>query len=253
MSVRVMAVVWEYDLPATEKLVLLVIADHADDWGENAYPGVARIAKRASITERHARRILHDLSDRGFLKIDRQMGGGKDLRDDRRPNRYRILGMTPVSSRGIDGGTRMSERPDTHVRHGGTPMSADTSIEPSKNYPSSDASSDWFDEFWESYPRKVGKRDASTVFRRLMRLGDSPSKDRVLGAVEALKAEGREMRFIPHPATWLRQGRWDDEIQVEESSPAIVEAKPLCGRCDRGWLVEVENGVERLGKCPCQL
>ena len=30
--------------------------------------------------------------------------------------------------------------------------------------------------------------------------------------------------FIPYPATWLRQGRWDDELTIK--LPDVVEQKP---------------------------
>ena len=26
----------------------------------------------------------------------------------------------------------------------------------------------------------------------------------------------KEKKFIPHPATWLNQGRWDDELEKQE-------------------------------------
>jgi hypothetical protein len=249
-----MAIVWEFDLPATEKLILLVIADHADDYGENAYPGIARIARRASVTERHARRILHDLAARGLLRIDRQRGGGIDVRADRRPNRYAIIGVTQVSGRSANGGTPTSERGDTGVRHGGTPMSSDPSVEPSENNLHDSALLQRFDEFWLAYPRKVGKREARQVFARLMRTRSAPNQEELMASLASLVAEGREMRFIPHPATWLRQGRWEDE----PSPPtAVVEAprvpKPLCGSCRNGWVEIVENGEERLRRCDCQL
>jgi hypothetical protein len=251
MSVRVMAAIWELPLPPTEKLVLLVIADHADDNGENAYPGVARIAKRASITERHTRRILQELVREGWLSIDRQMGGGVDLRSDRRPNRYRLNGVTSVSGRIADGVTPVSERGDMGVRNGVTPMSADTSLEPSTNSLPSEELLSRFNEFWVAYPRKVGKRDAQTTFVRLMRRQEAPTQDQVLRAVAGLIAEGREMRFIPHPATWLRQGRWDDEMPTQEAEPVFVE-KPFCGQCQRGWVSVIEDGGERLARCDCQ-
>lgn len=249
-----MALVWEFDLPATEKLVLLVIADHADDYGENAYPGIARIARRASVTDRHARRILHDLAARGYLRIDRQRGGGLDLRADRRPNRYAILGLTSVSGRDLNGGTSTSERGDMGVRHGGTPVSSDTSVEPSENHPSLNEIRGRFAEFWAVYPRKVGKRDAEAVFARLVRHGSGPSQRELLDAVALLVSEGREMRFIPHPATWLRQGRWEDEVGLPATQEAsqVVE-KPLCGVCHGGWVEVVEDGQERLARCDCQL
>ena len=255
MSIRMMAVVWELDLPPTEKLVLLIIADHADDNGQNAYPGIARIARRASLSERQVQRILSDLVKRNLLVIDRQRGGGVDLRSDRRPNRYAIVGVTSTSSRGVDGVTFEGLRGDISALHGVTPMSPNPSIEQPIEHSGAEVIGETFERFWNAYPRKVGKRDAKMVFVRMMRRNDAPPIDDVLGAVAVLVAENREMRFIPHPATWLRQGRWEDEVPTsnataQESAP--VEAKPFCGECRSGWRISVEDGVERYGRCDCQ-
>jgi len=69
-----------------------------------------------------------------------------------------------------------------------------------------------FEAFWSAYPRKIGKRAAMTAWARLKVNG---SFDKVLAAVEQQKRSEQWQKdggqFIPHPATWLNQGRWDDE------------------------------------------
>ena len=72
-----------------------------------------------------------------------------------------------------------------------------------------------FDEFWYAYPRKEGKDAARKAFARR-----SPTKELLadmLAAIEAQKRSEQWQRdggqFIPHPATWLNQGRWQDEVQ----------------------------------------
>lgn len=71
-----------------------------------------------------------------------------------------------------------------------------------------------FDVFWLSYPRKVGKEAARKAWKATAR--KRPDFDSVLEALEQAKgvwAKG-DPRFIPHPATWLNQGRWADEATV---------------------------------------
>jgi hypothetical protein len=70
-----------------------------------------------------------------------------------------------------------------------------------------------FDRFWAAYPRKVGKGEARKVW---MRLRPSVSLVEKMLKTLAWQAETEQWRrddgqFIPHPATWLRQERWDDE------------------------------------------
>ena len=52
MSIRLMSEVWGTKLPTVEKMVLLVIADHANDEGTEAWPPQATIATKATISVR---------------------------------------------------------------------------------------------------------------------------------------------------------------------------------------------------------
>lgn len=75
-----------------------------------------------------------------------------------------------------------------------------------------------FERFWVVYPRKVGKDAARREFHRLA--PDNDLIDRMLAAIEQQRASAQWLKdggqFIPHPRTWLHQGRWADEL------PALV-------------------------------
>lgn len=75
MSVSVMAWVWANG-PSSggDRLVLLAIADHADDDGR-AYPSVKGISEKACMTERGARGVIRRLEADGWLETD--VGGGR--------------------------------------------------------------------------------------------------------------------------------------------------------------------------------
>jgi len=64
-----MSQVWELDLPPTEKLLLLCLADFASDDGENVYPSVATMTRKSSMSERTVRRSLRDLEAHGLLEV----------------------------------------------------------------------------------------------------------------------------------------------------------------------------------------
>lgn len=69
-----MSAVWEReDLDASERLVMLSLADHADDEGV-CYPSIARLCKRTSIKERAVQLAIKRLCERGFLTIHRGAG-----------------------------------------------------------------------------------------------------------------------------------------------------------------------------------
>lgn len=73
-----------------------------------------------------------------------------------------------------------------------------------------------FEQFWAIYPRKVGKDGARKAFEK--RHFDADSLKSVLNAVSEQARSHQWQReggqFIPHPATWLNQGRWQDEPEI---------------------------------------
>lgn len=70
-----------------------------------------------------------------------------------------------------------------------------------------------FDGWWAKYPRKTAKPAALKAFRKaLQQTGDvAPLLAGLESAVCEWQAARTEAQFIPHPATWLNQGRWADE------------------------------------------
>ena len=67
-----------------------------------------------------------------------------------------------------------------------------------------------FNDFWEIYPRKMGKGEAKAAFvKAVNRFGHEV----ILDGVRALAADPNlpAPQFVPRAATWLNQERWDDE------------------------------------------
>lgn len=70
-----------------------------------------------------------------------------------------------------------------------------------------------FERFWQAYPRKTAKKEARKAWDHI-----DPTSDTVDKMIAALHWQQRMPQwvkdggsFIPHPATWLRAERWDDE------------------------------------------
>ena len=74
------------------------------------------------------------------------------------------------------------------------------------------ASPDGFAEFYEKYPKKVGKPAALKAFRSARVNGHLPE---LLADIESRITGGEwapeKQQFIPNPATYLNQRRWEDE------------------------------------------
>lgn len=83
-----------------------------------------------------------------------------------------------------------------------------------------------FDLFWQAYPKKVGKEAARKAFDKA-----KVPIETLLSAIERQKG-GRQWqedggRFIPNPATWLNQGRWEDEVLKRSETEAERHQRTL--------------------------
>lgn len=68
MSIKAMNWAWEQNLPPGSKLVLMALADSADDQGY-CWPKIKTLAAKCCIADRTIRRTIKDLLDHGLLKI----------------------------------------------------------------------------------------------------------------------------------------------------------------------------------------
>ena len=138
--------------------------------------------------------------------------------------------VTDVSRRSSGDVTAMSQR-DTSVTHGDVtekfgrchtspdPTRPDPT-RPPKNTPTPTAPTDTttpqkpkpkrFKEFWEHYPRKVGKRAAETAYRNATKRTDEST---ILEGVKRYATDPNlpDPKFIPHASTWLNRDGWLDE------------------------------------------
>lgn len=85
---------------------------------------------------------------------------------------------------------------------------------------------DSFEVWWKAYPRKVGKIKAQKSYSKALKL---TTAEVMLKAVENQKQSDQwqrdDGRYIPHPATWLNQGRWDDVVEEQGNGTDNVFAK----------------------------
>ena len=67
-----------------------------------------------------------------------------------------------------------------------------------------------FDEFWSFYPRKIGKGGAKKTWEKITR---RVKPEVIIEGARRLAEDPNlpDTQFIPHPSTWLNEGRWEDE------------------------------------------
>lgn len=89
-----------------------------------------------------------------------------------------------------------------------------------------------FQKFWQAYPKKVAKDQAKKAFKKI-----NPSSellDEMLNSVEKFKkTDGWKKdggQYIPYPATWLNNKRWEDSVEipdVKNTSDKYADEPPL--------------------------
>lgn len=78
----------------------------------------------------------------------------------------------------------------------------------------SDYSNDLFNQFWNSYPRKVGKDKVESWFKRNKSKINEEFINDLVEAINLQKTskEWSNIKYIPYPLTWLNRGGWNDEL-----------------------------------------
>lgn len=82
-----------------------------------------------------------------------------------------------------------------------------------------------FEEFWQLYPRKTGKLAAARRWAQLK--PDAETCIQIAATLQWQIHEWDDPQFIPHPATWLHQGRWMDEpptMRTRTTTEKVVDA-----------------------------
>lgn len=212
MSVKIMGLVWELDLPQRDLLVLLALADHADHEGANAYPSLALIAWKVGSSERTVQRSVTRLVERGILEAQSRPGKTTvfNLHLDRCPSKPPFRSSNPRQNATPDKMSPLTRQPKIC---GGTPDTA-VSPEPSienrqeesgrASIPQPDGGAlaytliEAYADAWDVVVEKY-RRSLHTTHRKaagqLADLGAKP--DEVRAMIADKRAQGRHMDEYP--------------------------------------------------------
>lgn len=118
----------------------------------------------------------------------------------------------------------------SHIPH---PASLNQQPASSRNAAALDDDPD-FGAFWSAYPRRTAKGEARKAWLSMLKRGAEPT-DVIKAAEEfATRVASSDPKFIPHPATWLNQERYDDETAAAaqpqgEPPPNWMEQRKMPG------------------------
>lgn len=218
------AMQWDGDPDAlVEALISSGYIDDTDDglmihdWGEYAGKLLERRAK-----DRARKRAAAEAA--GVPQNFRRNSNGKDEESEETPSASFVTNQPTVPNQPTNTNSTNSTEPTT-------PTNAPATLQETR-----------FTEFWQAYPKKVGKASCLKAWKKL-----KPTAELHKHIMEALEAQKRSEqwqreggRFIPNPLTWINQGRWDDEPAEVRSSSSDVKKSGTLGTL--ASIVEEEEG-----------
>ena len=232
MSIRLMTMVWDMELPTTHKIVLLALADNANDEGI-CWPSITTLEKKTSLHRATIIRIISNLEEKSHLSRSSESG---------KTNTYRLNpshSATSSTERLVaqDDHTRRTERPvpvaqSDYTRRTARPRTIiEPSIEPSLNTQTRVREVVDIIELKSKYPKGtyagVAWMDAERACNQLLEEGETP--ETILAAVTQYAAQQSAMgrigtQFITSPAKFFRSGLWRGPFPLPEK-PQPVKPK----------------------------
>lgn len=218
---------WLLDMDVSDKAIRLyaVLARYADNDTQNAFPGRTLLARRLKCSLKSIDRAAEELITQGAVSRKQRVKDGKyqssiytvhrtgpRVTHDATPRHTRRDPVSPVTNR-----TRTTELelPNDIFRH--------------------------FEDFWNAYPRKLGKGEARQAFARAVNLY---GHDVVVDGAKRFASDPNlpAKQFIPRPATWINQERWNDEpYPVKDVKPW---ERPAEGPGRRDWVKALHDDGE---------
>jgi hypothetical protein len=106
----------------------------------------------------------------------------------------------------------------------------------------------FFQEFYAVYPRHVAKQAAEKAFRKAIAQKGVTAGDVIEGARRfAADPNLPEAQYVPHPASWLNAGRWDDDPLPPRTGGRAQEKQRAAVALVRGYQEREEQEHEEVG------
>jgi hypothetical protein len=200
-----------------DRLVLLVLADSADNDTGSCYPGIPTIARKAGMSERAVQYSIKRLEELGELTVTRQSTKFGT-------NTYALSGKLLGVKQLHRGGADFAPLPVQILHPGGEAVAPKPSVEPleepsvepntngvtkSETRRAPDYSAE-FEAFWAQTHRRGVKMNASAEWNRLT----PADHDAIMAALPKWRASedwNREPKYIMHIERWLKYRHFDDE------------------------------------------
>jgi|GEM_PF-1838218 len=206
------------------------LCSFADENGA-CFPAYKTIAKYSGIHKRTVIRNVAELVEMGMLKKTARLNN-----DENSSNYYQIL-LTGVEKTSPSG----TQTPDIVVHSclgSGTqsPITISKELYPIELYPHNYSERVFFEKnqqsfeiFWKEYPKRMAKSQAIKAWKKL-----NPSDElqkKILKDIQKRKKTDSWLKnngqFIPYPATYINNARWEDEIKTTTKNSNFINNREV--------------------------
>lgn len=233
-------------------LVLLALADWANDEGLSIFPSIEAIGEKARLSTRQVQRALGTLRDDGVLEPIKNSAGGRGRRVEYRLHAERVTKRHPLPKGDMDDAkgrhlehervTSESERvtsATSHIdnhhlepsenHHDSPGLFKEVPLEEPKKLKRGEEPPD-FSAWYAAYPRHEARGAAARAYAAARQ--HATAQELLEGAERyATGRKGEDARFTKHPATWLNGKCW-----LDEASGAPAQAASLSREKRLFWL-----------------
>lgn len=193
-----------------------------------AWPSIKGLARDIGASKTAVKSSLNILEELGVITRVQRFSDNEKIATLYIWHPWRIDGWDDSAMRRREDAERGYAREEAPEAPASAPTPAPATPAPKGPAKPAEKPADGFTEWWPHYPKKVKKLDAEKAYRAALKRGVTPKEllDGLQRQKAAWKAKGTEPQYIPYPATWLRAGSWEDELETpapatEAPAPAI--------------------------------
>ena len=209
----------EKSLNCTERIILLILINHAkSDTGE-CFPSIGRIVNKAHVSRSTVIKALNKMDKVGMIKKEKRC----------RNNGSSTSNLYTINDKWWEEGCKIDTPPS--VTTDTPPVSQATPPEPINKEPiNTKVFEIGAEKIYSIYPRKIGKKAGIKAIisasKRVMKhsgVSEADAFTMLYVSVEKYPF-GNEKKYIPYPSTFFNQERYLDEVEIEiKTTDTLVE------------------------------
>lgn len=240
MSFEAMTWAVQIEVPAKQKIVLLMLANRVNKDDGKCVPSMDRLSRDCGLSKASVKRAIKDLEDADLIEVIHRREGPTMLSNQYRLKMGGVGSHRPRGGVTVNRGVGSHRTPNQRLEPENEPKKGEINLfsemeEPEKQDETPDLIEDGFNEFWDniwpSHKRKTGKVDCRKVYRKACE-GKHDKAEQVSPAdlnmaARRYIASVEDRQYLKGPLPWLRAPGWEPFLAAPEPKPLSFAQRVL--------------------------